>query len=117
MNEQGTVELEKSLALFREKMLRNPSYRAAVEFGEALLKTLRPFAQDAQRQRDLSRERSALDEGLTQLAVAIAAHTDKLDADIESLEKQIKGLSDIAADKEKKAQRATAWPLRESVRS
>lgn len=106
-DELGTLELEKSLALFREKMLRNPSYRAAVEFGEALLKDLRPFAQDAQRQRDLSRERSALDEGLTQLAVAIAAHTAKLDEDIDSLEKQHKGLSDIAADKEKKAQRAT----------
>ncbi len=106
-DEQGTAELEKSLALFREKMLRNPSYRAAVEFGEALLKDLRPFAQDAQRQRELSHERTALDEGLTQLAVAIAAHTAKLDEDIDSLEKQHKGLSDIAAEKEKKAQRAT----------
>ena len=56
-DEESTAEIETTLKLFRQKLAQNPSYRAAIEFGDALLKHLRPFAQDATRHRDLAQER------------------------------------------------------------
>jgi len=100
-DEQATEEIETTLRLFREKLAQNPSYRAAIEFGEVLLKHLRPFAQNAVRRRALAQEQTSVNGELAQLAVSVADHLAQLDLKIESLRAQSNEFGTTAESKER----------------
>ncbi|HEY5706185.1 MAG TPA: hypothetical protein VIS96_11490 [Terrimicrobiaceae bacterium] len=104
-DEESTAEIETTLKLFRQKLAQNPSYRGAIEFGDALLKHLRPFAQDATRRRDLAQEQGKLNYEMTQLAASIEEHLVRLRSGIETLTTQVKECGNIAEGKDKERSR------------
>jgi hypothetical protein len=70
-DERATGELEKSLAELREKIARAPDRQAAIEFGEELLKSLRPFATEAAERERLRGERQNLRREVASVAAAL----------------------------------------------
>lgn len=104
-DEQSTEEIETTLKLFREKLAENPSYRAAIEFGEGLLKHLRPFAQNAARRCGLAREQAVNIGELSQLAFSVDKHLASLDQSIERLRAEAAESANTADLKDKERQR------------
>ncbi len=104
-DEQSTEEIEKTLKLFREKLGLNPSYRAAIEFGDTLLKTLRPFSHDATRMKRLSEEKETIHQELRQVGNSMRAHTVTLKEEITSLNAQIEECDEAAGRIEKERSR------------
>lgn len=100
-DEQATEEIEITLKLFRDKLAQNPSYRAAIEFGDGLLKYLRPFGQSAARRRELIREEEIVLCEMTQLAASVEQHVEGLRQSVESLRKQALEIGHIADTKDK----------------
>jgi hypothetical protein len=100
-DDQSTEEIELTLKLFREKLAQNPSYRAAIEFGDGLLKYLRPFAQRVYRHRELVQEQETLNCELRQLATSVHEHLAILRQNIETLTKQVTEFANLSENKEK----------------
>lgn len=78
-DERTTEELEKSLVELREKIARAPDREAAIAFGQELLKSLRPFAQEASQRSSLRDERAGLSREMATLATAIRSMLAELD--------------------------------------
>lgn len=78
-DERATEELEKSLAELREKIARAPDRQAAIEFGEELLRSLRPFTTEAAEREHLRGEQESLRRETAALASAIRGFLRELD--------------------------------------
>ena len=70
-DERTTEELEKSLVELREKIARAPDREAAISFGQELLKSLRPFAHEADQRARFRDERKGLAQEMATLVTAI----------------------------------------------
>lgn len=100
-DERTTEELEKSLGELREKIARAPDREAAITFGQELLKSLRPFGQEAAQRARLRDERTKLSHELAALTAAIRSLLSDLDQNEAALEKEKKFLEDNTGDLER----------------
>ncbi len=85
-DERATEELERSLGELREKIARAPDRAAAIEFGEEILKVLRPFAAEATQRQQLRERQRTLRHEVAQLAAAVAELLQELDRKEANLE-------------------------------
>ena len=100
-DERTTEELEKSLVELREKIARSPDREAAISFGQELLKTLRPFGQEALQRSRLRDERTRLLQELASLTTAIRSLLADLDQRESALKEEKQFLGDNVSDLER----------------
>lgn len=97
-DERATEELEKSLVELRDKIARSPDREAAVDFGEELLKSLRPFATEAVERERLRGEQVGLRREKAELAVAIHDFLNALDERENALKREAEGWTKTLGD-------------------
>jgi hypothetical protein len=97
-DERATEELEKSLTELREKIARAPDRQAAIEFGEELLKSLRPFATEAAERERLRGEQEGLCREMAAVASAIREFLRALDADEASRSEELAKWTEMLGD-------------------
>ena len=101
-DERATEELEKSLAELREKIARAPDRQVAIEFGEELLKSLRPFATEAAERERLRGEQQNWRREVAAVATALGDFSRALREREEALTKEQEHWQQTIGELEKK---------------